>query len=193
MLNPLSQSNSSDVFSAEENSMLAPCVFYKDLARGRSNLAEGICPQIYLVPRLRADPGMWYNLMNEKLCHQQCRDPFAGPGFPVNIINNPWLVLAQNDDKWAACVSPGRENHIWNTVVASVLSMSRRIREPGGRIKKLSSMGLLPQSNWMWYRDKLAASPHLLCIVSYLFWMHPQLERRETLFCSYVPEAQQLH
>lgn len=46
-----------------------------------------------------------------------------------------------------------------------MLSMSWGIGEPAGGVRKLSSMGLLPQHNWMWYRDRLAASPCLLYIV----------------------------
>ena len=42
-------------------------------------------------------------------------------------------------------------------MVASVFSMSWRIREPGVRIRKLNGMGLFPQSDWMWSRDRLAA------------------------------------
>ena len=117
----------------------------------------------------------------------------AGPGFPVNTINNPWLVLPENDDKRATSVSPGKENHIWSTVVASVFSMSWRIREPGVRIRKLNSMGLFPQSDWMWSRDRLAAWPRLPCIVLCLCCMRPQLEReKETLLCFHIPAAQQL-
>lgn len=97
-------------------------------SRSRSSLAEAAVPR-HLAPSLDADPGVWHNSVNA------C----AGPGVPVNIINSPWLVLAQNNDKWAASVSPGRENHVWATVVASVFSVWRRLGEPGVRSRTLSS------------------------------------------------------
>lgn len=62
-------------------------------------MAEAAVPR-YLALSLGADPGdVAHNRVSERVCHQLCRDTSAGPGFPINIINNPWLVLAQNDDK----------------------------------------------------------------------------------------------
>lgn len=189
---PLNQSRSSSVFSAEENSVISPCICSERPSQEHDQPGRGTCSQTHLASSLGADPGMQHNPKSEKLCHQQCEDTSAGPGFPVNMINNPWLVLAQNDDKRAASVSPGRENHIWSSVVASVFSMSWRIREPGVRIRKLNSTGLFPQSNWTWHRDRFAALPRLLGIVLCLCCMHPQLERKkETLLCFLVPAAQQ--
>lgn len=123
---PLDPSHSSGIFSAEESSMIAPCVHSERPSQEWAQPGEAAVPR-HLAPSLSADPGMWHNSMNESLCHQQCRDISAGPGFPVNIINNPWLVLAQNDDKWAVSVSPGKGNHIWSAVVVSVFAMCRTI------------------------------------------------------------------
>lgn len=84
--------------------------------------------------------------MSVRLCHQQCRDTSAGPGFPVNIINNPWLLLAQNDDKWTSCVCIARQgNRIWSTGMASMLSMSRIIWEPGVNQEAEQSEIVLPE------------------------------------------------
>lgn len=123
----LNQSRSSSVFSTEENSVISPYICSERPSQEHDQPGRGTCSQTQLASSLGADPGMQHNPKSEKLCHQQCKDTSAGPGFPVNVINNPWLVLAQNDDKRAASVSPGRENHIRSTVEASVLSMSWRI------------------------------------------------------------------
>lgn len=127
---------------------------------------------------------MWHNSVGERLCHQQCRDTSAGPVFSVDIINNPWVVLVKNDDKWAASVSPGRENCIWSAVVASVFSMCR---EPGDRNRRLRRMGLCPQSDWMWYRDRPAASPGLPHPALCLCRIHPLLERKKETLLPFQP------
>lgn len=68
--------------------MGAPYVHSERPSQEQEHLAEAAVPR-HLAPSLGADPGVWRNSVNA------C----AGPRVPVNIINSPWLVLAQNSDK----------------------------------------------------------------------------------------------